>query len=451
MSTSRPFAYNTGSTIDGTEQVGDIAIGTDLTQPYASEYGGVQWWAGPDEELGYVICKPISAGNQPNPVGIPCYIGFERSDDLTDQSFINLANTVFPGNNFTTAAGAKSWMDTNGYWTSYAGATGATGGYLVTITQVGSDVVMTGTGTFDLTDLTYFDTISFGGFNGGLGSTTGTFVVAGGTSGDRYYGASFAKVNSFGIGGTAGGNASSRTGSLAGIVTDGIGGTAYLVVPAGYTSGTVTGSSTFTGQTITSLGLTAGTYINTWGSGENADALTMIIGGTGATGSTGGTGGTGGVGGTGDFNVTITQVGPDVVWSGSGSFNLNSLTLVGSQTITSGFQANNAIWIAGASTTPPGPTGQKYGGASLTYPTSFLSGTQTGGPSATTGSMFGVLTEGVSGRTITVPDGYVSGTTISGSTTYANQTIAGMGLSGGTYVWAWGSAPNTSTLVMTIG
>jgi hypothetical protein len=162
-------------------------------------------------------------------------------------------------------------------------------------------------------------------------------------------------------------------------------------------------------------------------------------------------GGTGGAGGTGDFNVTITQVGPDVVWSGSGSFNLTSLTLVGSQPITSGFAANQAIWIAGASTTPPGPTGQKYGGASLTYPTTFLSGTQTGGPSATTGSMFGVLTGGVSGRTITVPDGYVSGSIISGSTTYANQTIAGMGLSGGTYVWAWGSAPNTSTLVMVIG
>jgi hypothetical protein len=65
--------------------------------------------------------------------------------------------------------------------------------------------------------------------------------------------------------------------------------------------------------------------------------------------------------------------------------------------------------------------------------------------------MFGILTGGASGRTVVVPDGYVSGTTISGSTTYANQTIAGMGLSGGTYVWAWGSAPNTSTLVMTIG
>jgi hypothetical protein len=29
MATSRPFAYNTGSTISGTEQIGDLAIGVD--------------------------------------------------------------------------------------------------------------------------------------------------------------------------------------------------------------------------------------------------------------------------------------------------------------------------------------------------------------------------------------------------------------------------------------
>ena len=149
--------------------------------------------------------------------------------------------------------------------------------------------------------------------------------------------------------------------------------------------------------------------------------------------------------------VTITQSGPNVVWSGSGSFNLTDLALVGSAPITSGFSTNQAIWIAGATLTPPGSTGQQYGGASLTYPTTFALGTQTGGPSATTGSMFGVLTGGVSGRTIVVPDGYVSGTSISGSTTYASQTISSMGLSGGTYIWSWGAGANASSLVMVIG
>jgi hypothetical protein len=35
--------------------------------------------------------------------------------------------------------------------------------------------------------------------------------------------------------------------------------------------------------------------------------------------------------------------------------------------------------------------------------------------------------------------------------TYNTQTIAGMGLSGGTYTWSWGSGANVSTIVMTIG
>jgi hypothetical protein len=65
MATSRPFAYNTGSTISGTEQVGDIAIGTPDVGFVSS---GVQWWNGPDEELGYVICKPVPLDNHDTPV-----------------------------------------------------------------------------------------------------------------------------------------------------------------------------------------------------------------------------------------------------------------------------------------------------------------------------------------------------------------------------------------------
>ena len=40
MSTSRPFAYNTGSTISGTIQLGDLAIGVDPLD-YTGGIGGV--------------------------------------------------------------------------------------------------------------------------------------------------------------------------------------------------------------------------------------------------------------------------------------------------------------------------------------------------------------------------------------------------------------------------
>jgi hypothetical protein len=62
MATSRPFAYNNGASIPGTEQVGDLAVGFP-TDGFGST--GKVWWNGPDEDAGYVIAKENSVGNQP--------------------------------------------------------------------------------------------------------------------------------------------------------------------------------------------------------------------------------------------------------------------------------------------------------------------------------------------------------------------------------------------------
>jgi hypothetical protein len=448
MATARPFAYNPGTGITGTSQIGDIAVGVDLTLPYSDNYGGVQWWSGVDEDLGYSICRPVVAGDQPNPLGIPCYVGFDQSTALTDQSFLDLANVVFPGNNFSTAAGAKSWMDTNGYWTSYVGSTGATGGFTVTMIESGGNVVVTASGSLNINDLTLVSGSTGPASGSGLGINNATFIMGSTPVNYAQYGGFTSTPSNFGTG--SGLPPSSSSGDIFGCFYPGSP-PHQLAVPVGYTTGTnISSTMTFNSQTFSSMGLVQGTYTYAWGSGANADSINVTVGGTGATGSTGGTGGTGATGATGAFMVTITQSGPNVVWSGSGSFNLTALTLVGSAPITSGFATNQAIWIAGATLTPPGSTGQQYGGASLTYPTTFALGTQTGGPSSATGSMFGVVPGG-SGRTIVVPDGYVSGTTISGSTTYASQTISSMGLSGGTYIWSWGAGANASSLVMVIG
>lgn len=51
---ARPFAYNPSRTpISGTTQTGDLAVGV-AQQDYASRPGGVTWWEGADEDLGYV-------------------------------------------------------------------------------------------------------------------------------------------------------------------------------------------------------------------------------------------------------------------------------------------------------------------------------------------------------------------------------------------------------------
>lgn len=150
----------------------------------------------------------------------------------------------------------------------------------------------------------------------------------------------------------------------------------------------------------------------------------------------------GATGGTGDFNVTISQVGSDVVWSGSGSFNLAALTSAGASTIGGGYQSNQAIWAIG-----PNVAVDTYSGT-ITYPLTF--GTTAVGVTSNTGSTFGILPGG-SGRLLYVPSGYVSNTNISGTSTYANTTIAGAGLTPGTYTWSWGSGGNASSLVMVIG
>lgn len=115
MPTIRTFAYNSGAAISGTAQFGSIAAGGT-----ASDYGnGLTWWRGPDESLGYIIChtsgdRTASQGGYvvPSPT-----IGFFGSEK-TDPSFISLCNTI-SNQSFGNTVAARTWLTTNGYWTSY--------------------------------------------------------------------------------------------------------------------------------------------------------------------------------------------------------------------------------------------------------------------------------------------------------------------------------------------
>ena len=79
MATTRLFAFNTGSTIPGTTQVGNLAIGIDDLR-YDLYPGGVIWYMGPDESLGYIIALPVPERNQPE---------FYQSE-FTDSSFLGI-------------------------------------------------------------------------------------------------------------------------------------------------------------------------------------------------------------------------------------------------------------------------------------------------------------------------------------------------------------------------
>lgn len=115
MATAQPFAYNPGrQPISGTTQSGDFAVGIPIT----GFTGSPQFWNGPDEDLGYIIAQPVPSGDQPNPLGIPAYLGFFRSDGFTDSAFLNLVNSV-SGQNFANSLLAYNWLSDNGYYTDF--------------------------------------------------------------------------------------------------------------------------------------------------------------------------------------------------------------------------------------------------------------------------------------------------------------------------------------------
>ena len=272
MATARPFAYNPpGATgITGTDQVGSLAVGTPT---YGFSSTGLPWWNGPDEDLGYVIAQSVPLNTQPTPVfGVLASVGFFRSSALTDPSFISLSNTIAGpsgGGPFASGSAAKTWLNSNGYWTSYGGATGGTGNFNVTISQVGPNVVWSGSGSFNLTALT---SAGPGGTVGGYNSGQAIWAIGPNTSVDTYSGTITYPLTF----GTSSVGVTSNTGSTFGILPGGSG--RLLYVPSGYVSNTnISGTSTYANTTIAGAGLTPGTYTWSWGTGGNTSTLVMII------------------------------------------------------------------------------------------------------------------------------------------------------------------------------
>jgi len=138
--------------------------------------------------------------------------------------------------------------------------------YVVTVDQIGSSVVATGSGEFDLTGLSF------------LGATAGPAIilpafgiiqVAAGP-GDAYTGVT--GPNSFGQ--NVSFTANSNSGGFVGISAD----PNRLYVPYGYTSGTLLNNmSVYDNATIASLALTTGTYVWTWGTAADQSFTLNIV------------------------------------------------------------------------------------------------------------------------------------------------------------------------------
>jgi hypothetical protein len=146
--------------------------------------------------------------------------------------------------------------------------------YTVTLDQVGSDVVATGSGTIDLAGLIFQATGDDGAHVAPDISdiATGPATV---TDVDFYFGVTGPAA--FGSGGFT--FANSGSGDIVGILPS----TGHLEVPLGYVSGSaLSDTSTYTNATFASLGATPGTYTWTWAPtntpGALDDSFTLEIG-----------------------------------------------------------------------------------------------------------------------------------------------------------------------------
>lgn len=118
MATTRLFAFNTGLTIPNTDQLGNIAIAYSNDR-YDLNYGGVKWWMGPDEDLGFIIARSVPANTVTTEVPrLHASIDFYRSRGFEENSFIFFTNQATK-EHFTSGNDASEYLTNNGFWNNW--------------------------------------------------------------------------------------------------------------------------------------------------------------------------------------------------------------------------------------------------------------------------------------------------------------------------------------------
>lgn len=116
---NRPFTRNTGSLIEGTLQIGNLAVGV-TNQDYTLNPGGKQWWDGPQESNAYIIAKDFPSENKGSKIGNIGTVEFWGGDKTTS-AFLNTVNTLPTRSgetDFTDINDAYDWLVDNGYWSN---------------------------------------------------------------------------------------------------------------------------------------------------------------------------------------------------------------------------------------------------------------------------------------------------------------------------------------------
>ena len=142
--------------------------------------------------------------------------------------------------------------------------------YMITVQEVGADVVATGSGSLNLAALVRAAGVF--GWPNTLIPDNGTVGVGPLAADCTLYVGNVSFPAVIGTGGSVA--PSSGSGSFVGTIGGG-----YLVVPLRYVSGSPLGDSvtTFVGRTLADLGLAPGEYVWSWGEGSTADSLTVRV------------------------------------------------------------------------------------------------------------------------------------------------------------------------------
>lgn len=142
--------------------------------------------------------------------------------------------------------------------------------FTFTLQQVGTSVVVNGSGSLNTAALTLQSVME--NTPGGQIHTGNAYVIAGAVGTCAAY-SGLTGPTSFGTA-TASTTASASSGSDVGIFASY--GDPFLYAPNGYVSGTaLADTATFPDATFASLGFTPGTYTYVWGTGANADSLVV--------------------------------------------------------------------------------------------------------------------------------------------------------------------------------
>jgi hypothetical protein len=424
------FAYNTGSTISGTSQVGDIAI-IENDEVFSPGLGGLTWWGGPDESLGYVIVYPVPAGDHPTPVfdEVTAYLGFKgtknMSNPFSESTFVELTNNSF-NQTFTSGNDASTWLFANGYWNSWVSITptptatlGVTQTPTVTSTATPEPTTTptntqtsTPTSTPEPTTTpteTPTPTVTETPTNTPTETPTGTPSVT--------------PTNTETPTPT---NTETPTGTPS-------------VTPTNTETPTPTPTETEVltpTPTETPTGTPSVTPTNT-----ETPTPTVTESPTPTPTETPTPSG---------LSVTIVESGGNVVMSTSGSLNINDLTLVNASAgpfSFGGLGVSTATFLMGTNEL----NAAQYSGFTTT-PSNFGPGGVGGSQTSVSGNIFGVIKQGPAAPySLLVPVGYTTGTVISSSQTFNGQSFVTFGLTPGTYTYTWGSGANADSINVVVG